>query len=329
MNAKAVVCVGVCTIKRPQMLGKCLRSLASQKNLGEWEVHILVIDNDATPSSASIAEAVSKDCPFPIHYHHEPRRGIPMARNRVLEEALSLGAEWLAFIDDDQTAYPDWVEKLLFIARHDKADAVGSHRIFMVPAPQPFWHVNNPDKKPVAGAIHGAVDGPPETRRRKELATSGVMLSSRLIRADSMGLRFDEKLALGGLEDGQFFEYAHRRGAVLISSCLPTVTEEAHRSRSTYRRQALRGLAPGGALVARHRISNRYWRTARRYAAASMVRALRGTGQLLISPMFVPYSMGRFKFTAVEGGRNICVAAGMLGGLFGLQYGYYREIDGY
>ncbi len=329
MNAKPVVCVGVCTIQRPQMLGKCLRSLASQKNIGELEFHILVIDNDATPSSAPVVEAVSPDCPFPIHYHHEPRRGIPMARNRVLEEALSLGAEWLGFLDDDQTAHADWVEKLLFVARRDKADAVASRKIYLVPDPRPFWYSSNPDQKVVAGANHEAVDGPVESRRRKELATNGVLLSARLIKADGMGLRFDERLAFGGLEDGDFFEKAHRRGALLTRTCLTAATEEQHRSRGTYRRQVLRGLAQGGAIVERHRLSNKYWRTAGRYTAASLVRALRGSGQLLISPIFVPFAMPRFKFTAVEGGRNICVAAGMLGGLFALQYEFYREIDGY
>ncbi len=329
MNAKPVVCVGVCTIQRPQMLGKCLRSLSSQKNLGDLEFHILVVDNDASPSSAPVVERVSPVCPFPIHYHHEPRRGIPMARNRVLEEGLSLGADWVGFIDDDQTAYPDWVEKLLFVAGRDKADAVAARKEYIVPEPLPFWLVSNPDRKPAAGPAREAVDGPVENRRRNELATNGVMLSAKLIRADGLGLRFDERLALGGLEDGEFFESAHTRGALLVASCLPAVTEERHRSRSTYRRQVMRGLAMGGALVARHRLSNGNWRTAGRYAAVSMVRALRGAAQLLISPIFVPFAMQRFKFTALEGGRNICVAAGMLGGLFSLQYEFYREIDGY
>jgi hypothetical protein len=39
--------------------------------------------------------------------------------------------------------------------------------------------------------------------------------------------------------------------------------------------------------------------------------------------------MRRFKFTAIEGGRNLFVAAGAFGGLFSLQYGFYKQIDGY
>ena len=116
MDAKSVVCAGVCTIQRPEMLAKCLRSLAAQKNLDGLDFKILVVDNDATPSSAHVVKAVSSSCPFPIHYYHEPKRGIPMARNRVLESASAIGADWLAFLDDDQRAFPGHCGKNCFLS---------------------------------------------------------------------------------------------------------------------------------------------------------------------------------------------------------------------
>jgi glycosyltransferase involved in cell wall biosynthesis len=256
-----------------------------------------------------------------------------MARNRVLEAALEHGADWLAFMDDDQTAHPDWIEKLLFVARRDGADGVSSRKTHVVPEPLPFWYAANPDRKPAAAAAAAAsveaADGPVEGRRRKELPTNGVLISARLIRGDGLGLRFNERLALGGLEDGEFFTNASSRGALLVGSCLPKVTEEMHRSRMTYRRYVLRGLAQGGAIVARYKLSNGTGRAAVRYTVASLVRGLRGLGMLLISPLFLLGAMQRFKFTALEGGRNLLVAAGMLGGIFSLQYEYYREVDGY
>jgi hypothetical protein len=78
-----------------------------------------------------------------------------------------------------------------------------------------------------------------------------------------------------------------------------------------------------------YRSKNGYRRAARKYFLVSLVRIARGTGQLLISPIFAPFDMRRFKFTALEGGRNIFVAAGALGGMLSLQYEYYRRIDGY
>ena len=80
--------------------------------------------------------------------------------------------------------------------------------------------------------------------------------------------------------------------------------------------------------MTRYRLKHGLWPAVRRYGAVSAVRALRGIGQLLISPVFVPFAMPRFKFTALEGGRNIFFAAGTIGGLFSLKYEWYRQIDG-
>jgi succinoglycan biosynthesis protein ExoM len=328
MNAKSVVCAGVCTIQRPEMLAKCLRSLAAQKDLDGLDFKILVVDNDATPSSAQVVEAVASSCPFPIHYYHEPRRGIPMARNRVLESASAIGADWLAFFDDDQRAFPDTVEKLLFVAKRDNADAVAAGKIYAVPEPQPFWFVDNPDRKPAPPRSDETADGPIDSRRKKEVATNGVLFSSRLFRADGMALRFDERLALGGLEDGDFSERACRQGALLVDTRLAEVSEERHPSRFTYWRQVQSSLARGGAYVARYRLTNSYPRAAARYSVASVLRTMRGLGQLAIAPIFIPFSMQRSKFTALEGGRNLFTAAGMVGALFSLQHEFYRKIDG-
>jgi succinoglycan biosynthesis protein ExoM len=305
------------------MLERCLQSLAAQEGADDFDLHILVVDNDATPSAELVVRRVAPTCPFPIHYHHEPRRGISMARNRVLEEALALEAEWLAFIDDDQTARPSWLQRHLAVAARDKADAVQPRVIVTFPEPAPFWCV--PKAQDFSEV---AVDGPVESRRRPTVATNGVMMSTRLIRPDGMALRFSESLALCGGEDGEFFEAAHRLGAVLVTSSLPVVTEESHRSRSAYLRYSMRGFAYGGSYVTRYRQKHGLWPTVRRYGAVSAVRALRGAGQLLISPVFVPFAMRRFKFTALEGGRNIFFAAGTIGGLFSLKYEYYRQIDG-
>ncbi len=242
----------------------------------------------------------------------------------MLDEALALDAEWLAFIDDDQTARPSWLERHLAVAVRDKADAVQPLVIVTFPEPAPFWCI----PRALNFNEAAAVDGPVESRRRKTVATNGVMMSTRLIRPERMGLRFSESLALCGGEDGEFFETAHRLGALLVTSCLPVVTEESHRSRNSYLRYSLRGFAYGGSFVTRYRLKYGLWPAVRRYGAVSAVRALRGAGQLLISPVFVPFAMRRFKFTALEGGRNIFFAAGTIGGLFSLKYEYYRQIDG-
>jgi succinoglycan biosynthesis protein ExoM len=324
MGGKTVVCLGVCTLKRPGMLANCLRSLAAQQHVSELEVHIAVADNDSEPTSKPVVEQFTAACPFPVHYRHEPRRGIPMARNAVLDVALALNADWLAFIDDDQTARPTWLSKHLEVARRDQADAVQPHIIRVEPDPAPFWSLGS--SKDVEEVFS---DAPLEQRLQPSAGTCGVFFSTRLIRPDGMNLRFDERLALAGGEDTEFFHLARRQGARIVNSRLPVVEEEVARSRLTYWRYVMRGLARGGQLFGVYRSKNGYRRAARKYFFVSLVRIARGTGQLLISPIFAPFDLQRFKFTALEGGRNIFVAAGALGGMLSLQYEYYRRIDGY
>ncbi|MFY9641816.1 MAG: glycosyltransferase [Rhodomicrobium sp.] len=295
---KETVCIGVCTCQRPRLLERCLLSLAAQKQVDGVNIEIVVVDNNDAPSAGPAVEAFKLRCPFPVHYRHEPRRGIPMARNRVLEEAL------------------------LSSARRDRADAVKArvHRIY--PEPAPFWCTLTND----GAAYDPGTDGPVEHRKRNTVATNGVIISSKLFK--DFGLRFSERLALSGEEDGEFFAKASELGALMVTSSMPVLIEEAHRSRYTYLRQIQNGLSRGGAYVSQFKDKNGYLAALRRYSTVLTARAIKGTGQLIISPVFIPFSMNRFKFTAIDGGKNIFVAFGMLGGLLSLQYEYYRQIDG-
>lgn len=324
MSEKPVICVGVCTILRPGMLQNCLASLAAQTGLAQYDVQIVVVDNDNAPTSKPLVDAFAAKSPFPVHYYHEPRRGIPMARNRVLDAALAMNATRLAFIDDDQIASATFLAKHLEAAHRDSADAVQPHIVRIYPDPAPFWSVGRNE------AVEEATsDAPIETRKQTAAGTCGVMFSTRLIRSDGMELRFDERLALAGGEDADFFSNAYKKGALIVFSRMPVVMEEVPRSRLTYRRYAMRGLARGGQLFGYYRNKNGYLRAVRKYVPVSFVRLIRGTGQLAIAPIFAPFDMRRFKFTALEGGRNIFLGAGALGGVFSLQYQYYGQIDGY
>lgn len=313
---KAVVCV--CTCERPKMLERCLDSLSRQELPEGASLSVVVVDNERLPNNEGSVAARG------FHYAHEPRRGIPAARNKAIEQALALGAEWVAFIDDDQIAHPAWVANHLKAAARYGADVVYPDVIPIYPEPAPFWStgVNRDPSQKLA--VH-----PGEGRIKKSAGTSGVMFSARLIRANGLDLRFDERLALAGGEDVEFFHNAHRQGAKIVWSGLPIVMEEISRSRLTYRRYVMRGLARGGQLFATYRQKNGYWLALQRYFAVSLARIFRGIGQLLISPLFLPFDRRRFKFTALEGGRNIFLAAGAIGGLFSLQYEYYRRIDGH
>ncbi|MBT3069283.1 glycosyltransferase [Rhodomicrobium sp. Az07] len=320
----SVICVGICTVKRPRMLERCIRSVMAQEGVAGHDVRIVVVENDATPACKTIVEACAAASPFPILYIHEPRRGIPMARNRVLAAALAIDAERVVFLDDDQVAHPAFLAKHLDAARRDGVDVVQPHIVPIFPDPPPFWATGETG---IVEVVEN--DAPLSGRLRPSAGTCGVMFSARLIRDDGMALRFDERLALAGGEDGDFFGRARALGAVIALSRLPVVMDEVHRSRLTYKRYIARGLAHGGQKFAHYRATKGFAAALRKHGIAAVPRLLRGLGQFIVAPLFAPFDMRRFKFTALEGGRNIAFAAGVLGAMLSLQYEYYREIDGY
>ena len=57
-----------------------------------------------------------------MNYFIEDNRGISHARNRLVKE--SKNADFLAFIDDDETAEPQWLDELLSLMKQTDADAI-------------------------------------------------------------------------------------------------------------------------------------------------------------------------------------------------------------
>ncbi|MBJ7534677.1 glycosyltransferase family 2 protein [Rhodomicrobium vannielii ATCC 17100] len=318
------ICVGICTIRRPGMLKNCLESIGRQEGVEHYDVRVVVVENDTVPATKPVVDAFAATSPFPVHYIHEPRRGIPFARNRVVDAALAMAADHVAFVDDDQITHPTFLAKHIEAAARDGADVVQAHIVPMFPTPRPFWATGR------TGALEIVdEDRPVSERKRRAAGTCGVMFSARLIRPDGMGLRFDERIGLGRGSDSDFFSRASNGGMLIVNSRLPIVMDEIHRSRLTYWRHILGGLAQGNGHFVRYRNDNGYRAAFARYGAVSVVRFFRGIGQLAIAPLLAPFNLNGFKFSALEGGRNIFFAVGAIGGIFSLQYQYYRNIDGY
>lgn len=117
-----LVTVGVCTYKRPEGIAKCLRSLIDQQTSIPFD--IVVTENDASQGSKAVIEQIAdeaKEKGIEIRYYCEPEPNISIARNRCAAECRG---EFLAFIDDDEWAEPDWLEKLIEVQREYNADVV-------------------------------------------------------------------------------------------------------------------------------------------------------------------------------------------------------------
>lgn len=97
--------VCIATHRRPLGLERLLDSLAGQKAASPFGV--VVVDNDKEKSAETIALRFRGK--IPLTYLVEPVRGIARTRNRAVAISRS---PFLAFIDDDEWATPQWLAEL-------------------------------------------------------------------------------------------------------------------------------------------------------------------------------------------------------------------------
>ena len=96
--------VVICTRDRPAPLKRTLESLRRQT---DTDFDVLVVEN--APSQASALDALRDSGLRRCRYALEPSRGLSRARNRGLSE---LETDYVAWLDDDETADAGWVHWL-------------------------------------------------------------------------------------------------------------------------------------------------------------------------------------------------------------------------
>lgn len=99
--------VVICTFNRADLLRECLQSLVEQ-TLTKDRYEILVVDNNSTDNTRDLVTCLSRGHSN-IHYLFEENQGLSFARNRGWSEAKE---EFVAYLDDDATAAPDWCERI-------------------------------------------------------------------------------------------------------------------------------------------------------------------------------------------------------------------------
>lgn len=128
MNTPDVTIV-VCTYNRAARLRGALESLVALE-LDGTTAEVLVVDNNSSDDTAAVVAAVGEASPIPVRRVLETIQGIVPARNRGVAEARG---EWIAFFDDDQLAEPDWIVRLLELAKRRVVRCVGGAVDLMLP----------------------------------------------------------------------------------------------------------------------------------------------------------------------------------------------------
>ena len=108
MKSEILVSVVVCTYNRADLLTGCLDSLKSQ-TLSESSYEVIVIDNNSGDQTQEVAKKFVAQIAN-LRIILEEKQGLSHARNRGWQESTG---QYVAYLDDDAKAAPDWCEKIL------------------------------------------------------------------------------------------------------------------------------------------------------------------------------------------------------------------------
>ncbi len=234
------IVVAVLTFKRPDLLTDFLDGYARIALPDGCDVALLVVDNDAAGSGRPTFEAWQDRIPA-ARYVVEPRTGIPVARNRAVDEAMAAGADALCFIDDDEVPETDWLVRLVEAWRRSGAQLVGGPVGVAAPPHGATWWQRlmnaslaaRADRKFRLTAEAAARGG------RYTIVTNNWLCDLRWLR--SKGLRFDERLLMTGGSDTAFCRSAVAAGCRKAWAADAVVHETIPADRLTARYQLHRG----------------------------------------------------------------------------------------
>lgn len=219
------VMVGICAFRRSE-LSDALVSLSKLVVPADVDLRICVADNDGTPSAQERVMRAAQTVPFPITYLHAPERNISVARNALLDHADATSADYIAFMDDDETVTPPWLFELLKRARRTgEGLVVGPVKANYLPA-TPDWMVR--------GRFH---DTFPDTDT-EGVAHTGYTCNLLVDLRDARlkGLRFDFSRGRSGGEDSAYAAHYQRAGGRIGYAHAAVVTEvvPAERARMSW-----------------------------------------------------------------------------------------------
>jgi succinoglycan biosynthesis protein ExoM len=304
------VAVCIATYRRPEGLRRLLRALEAQAFDGvPPDVEVVVVDNDDAGSAREVCAETGAGYRWPLRYVVEPRQGISFARNRAVASAPET-ADRIAFLDDDETPSPRWMAELLRVGRESQASVVAGPVLSRFEGPVPRWiregaFFDRP--RPATGTLL------PYTH------TGNVMVDARVFR--EVMPHFDERLALTGGEDTEFFLRVARAGHRIAWADGAEVEEWVPGSR-----------ARTGWLVRRAYRKGTVWTYCERSVNPSfgtgLARLAKGSGRLLLGGLTLPVAALRGRAAVVAALEQIARGAGGLAGLAGVRYGEYRTTHG-
>lgn len=321
-----VLRVGLCIITRNRlrMLRELLDSFQAMSVPEDVEPFYVIVENNDVPTlDALVARFREAVAPIPVMVALEPDLGIPIARNRACDIAIEAGAELLAFVDDDETVTPDWLERI--VARYRSTDLVliGGPVLPAFPAEGvTFWQ-----RRLQAGIAHRYLS---KARKAEAAMRSGRQRQVSIITNNWLaeaaiftrhGIRFDPRLRFTGGSDTAFWRDVHAAGLPTGWAPDAAVVETIPRERVSWRYQFRRAMEQSRTSLG-HKIRRESYGAALLSAVPAMLARVVG---LLVLTLALPFVGGP---GLIQLARGTGWLAGRLTGLLGARSELYRETTG-
>lgn len=225
--SRETISVAICTFRRD--VRATLTSLATQKLPDGVSISVFVADNDESDERRASIEADARNLALDLRYVHAPRQNISIARNACLDACAT---RWLAFIDDDEVARPEWLARLLaYRLRHDFV--FGLVRAQYADPDTSSWMRE--------GDFHSTKIEPNDPPSKGY--SGNALIDLDFVRAHD--LRFAIALGQTGGEDTLFFHEAFGKGARLGYAADAIVDEAVPSARANWRWLARRRFRSG------------------------------------------------------------------------------------
>jgi len=211
-----LISICMCTYQRNHVVDT-LKSIAALRLPEHVQIEVIVVDNDEQGYAEKLVKEQAALMQYPVFYRQETAKNIALARNCSIDNTKG---EWIAFIDDDEVADPDWLAQLLATAQTYQADAVFGRVKSTYPDHTPQWIIES-----------GVFDRPAVSNGQEVTsgATNSTLVSQTTIQ--KYQLKFDSNYGLTGGEDADFFYRLYQHGGKLVCSSEAYVSEEVASNR--------------------------------------------------------------------------------------------------
>jgi succinoglycan biosynthesis protein ExoM len=236
---KCSICIATCN--RQQGLLKLLDSLSLLQIPEGVDVEWIIVDNTVTANAHVIVENFRGRVAVPMQYFVQPIKNISLTRNLAVTHATG---EYILFIDDDEMAQTDWLQRHISTAVQYGADGVFGPVL-------PIYHPTTPQWI-CRGRFFEEPYATPATGTVAQAMWSGNCLLRKSI-LDLADGPFTPAYGLTGGEDTYLFEGLQRNGAYFIYCAEAIVYESVPQNRTTLLYLIKRGFK-GGNLYSRRLI---------------------------------------------------------------------------